>query len=129
MKTVLLFLALVCAVIVGSSSASTSAAAKKDRAVARFDQPVVLLGTTLQGEYLFVHDDAAMARGENCTFVYKGVSEDKDKLVLSFHCIPELRSKVSSFTFRTSLTPAGITELREIQFEGSTEAHLVPPNK
>lgn len=130
MKSFLLFIALVCAVTLSSSSTPsvTSAAniVKKDRAVMTFNQPVKLMGVTLKGEYLFVHDDAAMARGEACTFVYKGVADIPDKLVISFHCTPVERTKVASFTVRTLLTSPGQTELTEFQFAGSAEAHLVP---
>ena len=61
-----------------------------------------------------------------CTFVYKGVGETPDKLVISFHCLPEARNKVANFTVRTDQVSPGISEVREIQFAGSTEAHLVP---
>jgi len=87
---------------------------------------VKLMGATLQGEYLFVHDDEAMARGEACTYVYKGVAEVANKLVVSFHCTPAPRTKVANFTVRTLLTTPGHPELREFQFAGSTETHLVP---
>lgn len=130
MKSFLLFIALICAVVLTSSSSPsvTSAAgtAKKDRAVMKFTQPTVVMGVTLKGEYLFVHDDAAMARGEACTFVYKGVVETKDKLVVSFHCTPAERAKVANFTVRSLLISPGLNELKEFQFAGSTEAHLVP---
>ena len=130
MKSFLLFVALLCAVTLSSSSAPSVASAAnfapKDRAVMKFTQPVKLMGITLNGEYLFVHDDAAMARGEACTFVYKGVTENRDKLVVSFHCTPAERAKVASFTVRTQLISPGEIEIREFQFAGSTEAHLVP---
>ena len=130
MKTVLLFVALLCAVALSSNSSTSVAgvakAKQKERAVTNFDQPVRLLGVVLKGEYLFVHDDAAMMRGEACTFVYKGTVETPDALVISFHCIPEPRNKVASFTVRTYRVSPGITEVREIQFAGSTETHLVP---
>lgn len=130
MKSFLLFVALLCAVTLSSSSAPSVAnaanAPKKDRAVMKFTQPVKLMNVVLNGEYLFVHDDAAMARGEACTFVYKGVAENRDKLVVSFHCTPAERSKAASFTVRTLLTAPGQIEVREFQFAGSTEAHLVP---
>ena len=129
MKSFLVFIALICAVTLSSTAASTSTnaanAAKKERAVMNFNQPVKLMGLTLKGEYLFVHDDLAMARGEACTFVYKGSAETQSKLVLSFHCAPVERTKVASFTFRTTLV-SGQSELTEIQFAGSSEAHLVP---
>ena len=92
----------------------------------RFDQPTKLMGVTLKGEYLFVHDDAAMTRGESCTFVYKGNADVPEKLVVSFHCTPAARDKVATFTVRTSLTSSGQYELAEFQFAGSSEAHLVP---
>jgi len=130
MKSFLLFMALLCAVTLSSTSIASvtnaANAARKHRAVTTFSQPVKLMGVTLKGEYLFVHDDAAMARGEACTFVYKGVVESKDKLVISFHCMPSARAKVASFTVRTSLTSPGQSEVREFQFAGSAEAHLVP---
>src|SRR5437773_9063091 len=118
MKTVLLFVALLCAVALSSSSSSSVAGAnskQKERAVTKFDQPVRLLGVVLKGEYLFVHDDAAMMRGETCTFVYKGVVETPDKLVISFHCLPEARNKVANFTVRTERLSPGMTRLRENQ--------------
>jgi hypothetical protein len=130
MKTVLLFVALLCAMALSNNSstsvAGVASSKQKERAVTNFDQPVRLLGVVLKGEYLFVHDSAAMMRGEACTFVYKGVVETPDNLVISFHCIPQSRNKVASFTVRTKQVSPGISEVREIQFAGSTEAHLVP---
>jgi hypothetical protein len=130
MKSVLLFIALLCAVTLSSSLtppvARATSAARKDRAVMKFTEPVVLMGATLQGEYLFVHDDAAMARGEACTFVYKGNAEIQKKLVVSFHCTPAARAKVAGFTVRTIMISPELSEIREFQFAGMTEAHLVP---
>lgn len=130
MKSFLLFIAFLCAVTLSSSSAPSVANAanpvKKERAVMKFSQPVKLMGVTLKGEYLFVHDDEAMARGEACTFVYKGDAELPNKLVVSFHCTPAARAKVANFTVRTLLTSPGQYELTEFQFAGSIEAHLVP---
>lgn len=131
MKSFLLFIALLCAVTLSSSSApsvsNAANAVKKERAVMTFNQPVNLMGVTLKGEYLFVHDDEAMARGEACTFVYKGIAEIPAKLVVSFHCTPAARAKVASFTVRTLLTsPEQYEQLREFQFAGSSEAHVVP---
>jgi len=131
MKSLLLLAALLFAVVLSSSSAVTSNAssmAKKQKAVAQFNEPVSLMGVTLKGTYLFVHDDAAMARGETCTFVYKGEAEVASKLVVSFHCKPVQHVKVDSFVVRTELVN-GITQLREFQFNGETEAHVTPLGK
>jgi hypothetical protein len=130
MKNLLLFIAILCVVTLSSSSvpsaSSTANAPRKERAVIQFTEPVTLMGLTLKGEYLFVHDDAAMARGGACTFVYKGNADVPDKLVVSFHCTPMPRAIVGHFTVRTRLISPGRSELTEFQFAGSSEAHLVP---
>ena len=128
MKSLLLLIALLFAVALGSSTAVVSKAAnpvKKQKATVLFNEPVRLMGVMLKGQYLFVHDDAAMARGEACTFVYKGDADISSKLVASFHCTPMQRLKVNSFIVRTELL-SGVNELREYQFDGDTEAHMVP---
>jgi hypothetical protein len=130
MKSLLLLTALLFAVVLSSAGVASKAAnpAKKHKAVTVFTEPVKLMGTTLKGTYLFVHDDAAMARGEACTFVYKGEAELTNKLVVSFHCTPVQRLKVDSFVVRTELIK-GFNELREYQFDGDAEAHMVPLGK
>src|SRR5437016_9578473 len=129
MKRLLLFAALLCAVTlaIGSSFVSNaSKAGQKQKASMTFTEPVRLQGVVLKGEYLFVHDDAAMMRGEACTFVYKGDADIASKLVVSFHCTPLQRQKVDSFVVRTEQVSPGVNELREFQFSGETEAHGVP---
>jgi len=127
MKSLLLLTALLFAVALSSTAVVSKASnpARKQKATVTFNDPVRLMGVTLKGQYLFVHDDAAMARGEACTFVYKGEAAIASKLVVSFHCTPNQRLKVDSFIVRTELV-AGVNELREYQFNGDTEAHLVP---
>jgi len=128
MKVLLLFTALLSVVMLSSSSAPpvASAAVAKEKAVVRFDGNVTLMDTPLKGEYLFVHDDAAMARGDACTFVYKGVEVKADNLVVYFHCAPRLRAMAEHFIVRTLEVAPGQFELREFQFAGSVEGHLVP---
>jgi hypothetical protein len=131
MKSLLLLMALLFAVALSSSTAAVSKSVnppRKQKATVLFNEPVRLMGVTLKGQYLFVHDDEAMARGEACTFIYKGDSAIPDKLVTSFHCTPTQRLKVNSFIVRTELV-AGVNELREYQFDGETEAHMVPLTK
>jgi hypothetical protein len=130
MKRLAFCIALLCAAILSSSSTpsitSAAGAAKKEQAVTRFDQAVELMGVTLKGSYLFVHDDEAMARGEACTYVYKGSSAIAENLVTSFHCRHKERGKVTYFTVRSLRTSAGQYVLTEFQFGGSTEGHVVP---
>lgn len=131
MKSLLLFVTLVCAVVLTSTSFADnkSPTARKQRATAQFNQPVVVQGVTLQGEYLFVHDDAAMARGEACTRVYKGHAEIADNLAVEFHCVPIQRAKANYFVVRTKQRSDGVIELNEYQFKGDIEAHGTPAFK
>jgi hypothetical protein len=99
---------------------------RKQSAVTNFDQAVILRGVTLKGEYLFVHDDAAMQRGEACTYVYEGTAPVAKKLVVSFHCVPVERAKAKHFILRSVETAPGVIELQEYQFAGDTEGHAVP---
>lgn len=128
MKIVVFSLVLLCTLIFGSVSWESKASneIKKQTAIARFNVPVVLHGVTLKGEYLFVHDHAAMQRGEACTYVYEGRGAAVKRLVISFHCIPIERAKADRFVVRSVTTPAGVNEVREFQFAGDTEAHGVP---
>jgi hypothetical protein len=100
--------------------------ARKQSAVTNFDRAVVLHGVTLKGEYLFVHDDAAMQRGEACTYVYEGNAPIPKKLVVSFHCIPMQRAKAKNFIVRSVESSPGIIEVQEFQFAGDSESHAVP---
>lgn len=131
MKSLLLFVTLVGAVVLTSTSfaVNKSPTARKQKATAQFNQPVVVQGVTLQGEYLFVHDDAAMARGEACTRIYKGSAEIASKLVVEFHCVPIQRAKANFFIVRTKQLADGVVEVNEYQFEGDTEAHGTPAFK
>jgi hypothetical protein len=99
---------------------------RKQMARVTFTVPVTVQGQVLKGDYLFVHDDAAMERGEACTYIYKGDSPLANKLVLSFHCTPGQREKASHFVTRTVETVPGVVELREFQFGGDTETHVIP---
>jgi hypothetical protein len=128
MKSIAFLVGVLCALIIGSVSWDTHASntTRKQSALTNFDQPVDVNGVTLKGEYLFVHDDAAMQRGEACTYVYQGNAPIPRKLVVSFHCVPVQRVKAKHFTVRSVETVPGITELQEFQFEGDTEGHAVP---
>src|SRR4029434_7897600 len=130
MKHILLLIGVLCVLALSVSSTPSTAGASNvastQRATTKFGHPVTLMGTTLLGEYLFVHDDAAMARGEACTRIYKGNAELANKLVISFHCTPVARAMAKHFTLRTSRASNGRSEISEFQFEGSSEGHQVP---
>lgn len=128
MKTFVFASVLLCALILGSVSwnGTAASAVQKRKAVAEFSNPVTVQGMVLKGKYLFVHDDAAMNRGDSCTFIYKGVAEVRENLVTSFHCIHIERTRADSFIWRTRETAPGTLELVDFQFKGETAAHGVP---
>jgi len=128
MKILVFISVLLCTLIFGSVSWKSTAATdvQKHKAVAEFPKPVTVQGVVLKGEYLFVHDDAAMNRGDACTFIYKGVAEVPANLVTSFHCIHIERAKAKNFVWRSRETARGMQELVDFQFGGETAAHGVP---
>jgi hypothetical protein len=129
MKRLVPFVLLLAMVLTSGLFAATgkAPASKTKSATVIFNQPVKLLNVVLQkGEYLIVHDDAAMARGEDCTSVYRLKTNGRE-LMATFHCTPVPRDMVKGFTVRTVLpTPGAMEEFREFQFAGSTESHLIP---
>jgi hypothetical protein len=118
-----MFTALV--ITIGVFTAQAKAEPKKnERATIEFTETVKLMGVFLKGEYVIVHDEDKMAKGQDCTYVY----DAKGTLVVSFHCTPVERQKSERFRIvasRATITN-GPAEIKEIQFAGSTEAHLVP---
>ena len=96
---------------------------KTEKATIEFTETVKLLDVFLKGEYFIVHDEDMMAKGEDCTYVY----DAKGALVVSFHCTPVERPKSEKFRVvaSRSTNANGPAEIKEIQFAGSTEAHLV----
>jgi hypothetical protein len=108
--------------------ASGSAPSNSERATVNFDTPTKLMNVVLKGEYVFIHDQDRMEAGEDCTYVYESHGGAPVKLVLSFHCHPVARAKVSRFTIRSIQMSADplLYEIQEFQFGGSKEAHQVP---
>ena len=125
MKRLLIATSMLAALVItiGGFATHTKAETKQtERATIEFTQTVKLLNVVLKGEYLIVHDEALMAKGEDCTYVYNRSGE----LVVSFHCTPVERPKSDRFRVVTRrLDPSGLNEVVEIQFAGSTEAHQV----
>lgn len=98
----------------------------KETAVVEFPEKVKLLGVFLKGEYVFVHDEEKMARGEACTYIHASRAGQPGRLVVSFHCRPVERMEAGQFTVVTARLLPDLLELREYQFAGSAEGHQVP---
>lgn len=129
MKTLVFCTVVVCTLIFGGVSWTSTAATdvQKRKAVTEFRNPVSVHGVVLEpSKYLFVHDDAAMSRGDACTYIYKGEAEMRHKLVASFHCVHVERARAKNFILRWRETTPGIVELVEFQFSGETASHAVP---
>jgi hypothetical protein len=109
-------------------SVGKAGAPHRETALIEFPEQVKLSGVFLRGQYLIVHDHEMMARGEDCTYVYRQKAGQPDKLVVSFHCIPVARKTADHFTVVAVPLPGpmAIREVREIQFAGSDEGHQVP---
>src|SRR5580765_7143083 len=107
-------------------SARGKAAPHRTSAVVEFTQTVRLHDVLLRGQYLIVHDEELMARGEPCTYIFHGDRADPAKLVISFHCIPVERDKAEGFKVIVSKPAGAMPEVKEFQFAGSTEGHQVP---
>jgi hypothetical protein len=110
-------------ITIAAFTAHAKAEAKNnERATVEFTQTVKLLDVVLKGEYLVVHDDERMAKGDACTYIY----DKAGKLVVSFHCTPAERPKSDRFRVVTRrFDPNGLNEIIEIQFAGTTKAHVV----
>ena len=129
MKRLLMMIFMLGALALSGSALSpvgNATAPHKETALVDFPDQVKLLGVFLKGRYLIVHDHDKMALGEDCTFVYSRKAGQPDRLVVSFHCIPVARNKAEHFTVLTARLSSRVTEVREVQFAGSTEGHQVP---
>jgi hypothetical protein len=101
---------------------------QREEAVVEFTELVKLQGALLRGQYLIYHDDAKMAEGKPCLYIYTMKAGKRDQLVVAVHCEPVERKPTKEFT--VLLTPRNsaytVREVREIQFAGVAKAHIIP---
>ena len=106
---------------------------KVDMAVLEFTEKTEILGVTLLGKYVFIHDDQKKAEGKECLHVYEYNGDSKTPLpsrlgkqVLAFHCqmVERPKSKIDVLTLAMS-KDASIFEIKEIQFAGTDRGHRV----
>jgi len=131
MKRIMFAILLTAAVMTGLAMAQNKKAPlpKFESATVEFTQTVLVNGVFLKGSYLVIHDDARMAKGENCTYIYEYTGNVQGRLVTSFHCTPVERDRVDNFTVLLAPPaqgPAGIRRVTAIQFADSIEAHQLP---
>ena len=98
-------------------------------AITNFMAPVLVADQFLMGQYLIVHDEARMARGEPCTSFYRfDPARGPQEQAVSFHCTPATRKVVDRLTLTQTdqATVHGIKRLTAYQFAGDCEAHGIP---
>jgi hypothetical protein len=110
------------------ASSGAHVAPHKRWAIVNFTDPVTLQGHVLMGRYLIVHDDAKMARGEECTSIQRFDAEKgPQETEVAFMCEPAQRSVCEKTTISVTYDPAlGIRKLTGYQFAGDAELHGVP---
>jgi len=109
--------------------AVTPDATRLHASLVTFQETTRVCDHLLQGQYVVVHDDDKMARGEPCTTFYR-MKKGEAEAVASFHCIPRQNGRVEQTTVtvvrRGPTTTTYVPELIEYQIAGDTEAHGVP---
>src|SRR5262249_20946873 len=97
---------------------------KNERAFVQLNEAVKCRGVFLPARYPFPHEPGTMSKGAACTWI----CDASGRLVTSFHCERVERPKADAFKMIVSHRTGSfdISEVREIQFAGSTEGHLVP---
>ncbi|MBI3650883.1 MAG: hypothetical protein HY231_07515 [Acidobacteria bacterium] len=101
---------------------------RRDEAVVEFPDTVKLVNVLLKGRYRVVHDEARMAEGFPCLYVYGFKDGQANDLVVSFHCQHQERQTANKFTVTLSnrKSPYDLPEVQELQFAGSADGHGVP---
>ena len=87
----------------------------------------VVAGVALnEGKYIVTHDDAACQKGEPCTSFFRAPQRGGQEAVAKAHCAMETGAKVDGFTLRSISGPNGTSQVKSIQFPGSTDIHNLP---
>jgi hypothetical protein len=120
-------------VLVGAFSASAlatrgdGAGPTRRWAIVNFVSPVQLEDQYLMGQYLIIHDDAKMERGEACTSFYRfDPATGPKEQVAAFHCRPVPRELCEQTRISVRNSGLDIPRLVEYQFAGDIEGHGVP---
>jgi hypothetical protein len=113
---------------VGGAASNGAHMSTRQWAIVNFTDPVTVRGHLLMGQYLIVHDDDRMAKGEPCTSIYRFDRERGPQNVeVEFACKPDQRAICDKTTFSVRRDPVyGLNQLTEYQFAGDPEVHGVP---
>ncbi len=118
-------LLLLAAVLFAVLAPAAALAAGSNSAVVTFRRPTLFHDVVLQGTYVIVHDDAAMATSDQpCTHIYRYENGRTGEEVASFRCRPAKALQVNRTRFWTRPS-RGLDQVLQFQFAGDTEAHQV----
>lgn len=121
-KQALLLMGAVIMVVLAPAAAF---AASQNSAVVTFRRPTLFHNVVLQGTYVIVHDDAAMATSDQpCTHIYRYENGTTGEEVAALRCRPAQAVKVDRTRFWTRPS-GGMERVLQFQFAGQTEAHQV----
>ena len=127
---ILVGVVLVIGILAAGTFASNGAnvAPKKQWEIVNFASPVKVNGNLLAGQYLIVHDETKMARGEPCTTFYQfDPGKGPQKAEVAFMCRPTQRTICDKTTLSVAYDPVlGVDKVVEFQFAGDTEGHGIP---
>ncbi|HET7752121.1 MAG TPA: hypothetical protein VFK81_22190 [Terriglobales bacterium] len=113
------------AVILAVLAPAAAFAAGQDSALVTFRRPTLFHHVVLQGTYVIVHDDAAMATSDQpCTHIYRYQNGKAGEEVAAFRCRPAKAVQVDRTRFWTRPS-GGMDRVLQFQFAGQTEAHQV----
>ncbi len=107
----------------GAAPAPATCDDVRKEAIVNFSEPVLVGTEWVMGRAIVVHDDAAKARGEACTFIYTQSKTGELKLVKSYKCQQVERTPSSSFKLVTQRDANLNRVLSEIQFSGQSFGH------
>ncbi len=113
------------AVIMAVLAPAAAFAAGQSSALVTFRRPTLFHNVVLQGTYVIVHDDAAMATSDQpCTHIYRYENGKTGEEVAALRCRPAQAVKVDRTRFWTRPS-GGMERVLQFQFAGQTEAHQV----
>lgn len=115
----------------GIATNGSNVAPSKQWTVVEFSVPTRVGNHVLLGQYLLVHDDARMAKGEPCSAIYRfDPSRGPQERVVEFMCIPNHAAVTGSLQLKMKPEP-GVSSAARValvgyQFAGDSETHGVP---
>ena len=75
------------------------------------------------GSYIVVHKSLKDRTGEECTFVYRSSASPNEGPVVKMRCTPTEGNVATEFKMEGTRAADGSSEVRSIQFAGTTEIH------